>query len=174
MPTPPSECPQCVKIASRTLPILWEDSHFIAVHKTLKSCGVVGHLQLLSKRHFQGPATMTDAEAAAIGPALKRCCAALERVTRCDRVYTAALGSVKSGSHFHAHLIPLYVAGGHPDAAGTPPTSVTGTPFDLFLQEKLAVDGVAGAVADEAQCKAVAAKFKEEMAAGAEEEQEDR
>ena len=38
-------------------------------------------------------------------------------------LYTAALGSEKSGCHFHAHMVPLYKA--------TPPNSVTGTPFDV-------------------------------------------
>ena len=118
---------------------------------------------------------MSDAEAAALGPALKRCEAVLEHVTKCDRVYTAALGSAKSGSHFHAHMVPLYVdSGGDAAAAGTAPASVTGTPFDVFLQEKRAADGVAGAAADEAKCHEVAAAFKVAMAAPVEEEQEDR
>ena len=47
-------------------------------------------------------------------------------------LYTAALGSEKSGCHFHAHMVPLYKA--------TPPNSVTGTPFDLFLMKKQAAD----------------------------------
>ena len=87
------------------------------------------------------------------------------KVTKCDRVYTAALGSAKSGSHLHAHMIALYVDGGDPAAAGTPPANVTGTPFDVFLAEKRAADGIDGAAADEAKCKAIAEAFKAEMAA---------
>lgn len=156
------DCPQCKKIASKTVPILWENEHYLVVHKR-PPCGVVGHLQVLSKRHFQGPSSMTDAEAADIGVTLKRVSAVLERVTKCDRVYTAALGSAKSGSHFHAHLVPLYIDGAA-DSAGTPPIGVTGTPFDLFLQEKLAGDKAEGAAADEAKCMVIAAEIKMAMA----------
>ena len=158
-----ADCSQCKKIAAGQVPILWENEHFLVVHKR-PPCGVVGHLQVLSKRHFQGSSSMTDAEAASIGPTLKRVSTMLERVTQCDRLYTAALGSAKSGSHFHAHVVPLYVEAGEADAAGTPPIHVTGTPFDLFLQEKLAADKAEGAAADEAKCAAVAAAFKAAMA----------
>ena len=68
---------------------------------------------------------------------------------------TAALGSPASGAHFHAHMLPV-----RDDA---PPRAVSGTPFDVFLQEKLAVDGVAGAEADDAECARVAAAFAERM-----------
>ena len=164
--TDASACPQCKKISQicGTPTVLWETEHFLVVHKR-PPCGVIGHLQMLSKRHYQGYGTMTDEEAAAVGPAMKRCCTALEKVTKCDRVYTAALGSAKSGSHFHAHMIALYVDGGDPAAAGTPPANVTGTPFDVFLAEKRAADGIDGAAADEAKCKEISEAFKAEMAA---------
>ena len=35
-----------------------------------------------------------------------------------------------------------------------------GTPFDIFLQEKLAADGVEGAAADEAECARVAEAWR--------------
>ena len=53
-------------------------------------------------------------------------------------------------------MVPLYKA--------TPPHSVTGTPFDLFLMEKQAADGVAGAAADADKCAEVATLFAKEMA----------
>ena len=65
-----------------------------------------------------GPWTVLGAEAASFGDVLRRCERALERATQCSRVYTAALGSAKSGSHFHAHLVPLYIDGAA-DSAGT-------------------------------------------------------
>ena len=108
---------------------------------------------------------MTDAEAATVGLTLRKCERVLERVTGCDRVYTAALGSAKSGGHFHAHMVPLYVAGGYSDQAGTPPIEVTGTAFDVFLQEKLAADKSPAAEADPDKCAAIAAAFTAEMAA---------
>ena len=80
-------------------------------------------------------------------------------MTLCDRVYTAALGSPKA-PHFHAHMIPMYV---NADGAfGKPATSWTGTPFDVFLQEKMAADGKEGA--DVMQCSQVAEAFAAEMA----------
>lgn len=103
---------------------------------------------------------MTDAEAAAVGLALRRCEKVLEEVTGCDRVYTAALGSPKSGGHFHAHMMPIF--------DDSPPKNVTGTPFDVFLQEKLAADGVEGVAADPDECAKVAAAFKERSMAAPE------
>ena len=146
------------------MPILWEDELFVVVHKR-PPCGVVGHLQLLSKSHYQGTSSMTDTEAASVGLVLRKCERALERVTKCDRVYTAALGSAKSGGHFHAHMVPLYVESGPAEQAGTPPIEVTGTPFDVFLQEKLAADRAPAVEADPDKCAAIAAAFTAEMAA---------
>ena len=156
-------CKLCAKLAA--LPaearhdagVLWEDGLWLVMHKR-PPCGVVGHLQLISKRHFQGPSAFNDDEAVAVGVALRRCEAALEEVTGCDRVYTAALGSPRSGGHFHAHMLPV-----HDDR---PPTSVSGTPFDIFLQEKLAGDGVDGAAADAGECARVAQAFGVRMGDG--------
>ena len=150
-------CKQCAKLATGSAPILWQNKHFAVMHKGAP-CGVVGHLLLLSKRHFQGPSSMTDEEASAVGLALKQCEAALEHVTGCDRVYTAALGSATSGSHFHAHMMPLYVGD------DMKPKTVTGTPFDIFLQEKLAADKVDGAAADAGKCAEIGDAFKRYMA----------
>ena len=183
----PATCPQCKKLATlNSAAVLWQDQLWVVVHKK-PPCGVVGHLQLLSKRHFrachsfpiplhnlllsaftaysppvcvlhaEGPSTMNDDEAAAVGPALRRCEFILEQVSGCDRVYTAALGSPKSGGHFHAHMMPIFDA--------RPPKHVTGTPFDVFLQEKLAADGVEGAEADAGECAKLAAAFKERISA---------
>ena len=156
-------CGQCVKISKlgstaqerQESGVLWEDVHWVVMHKR-PPCGVVGHLMLISKRHFQGPSTFSDAEAAAVGVALRRCERVLEEVTGCDRVYTAALGSATSGGHFHAHMMPIF--------DDQPPKSVTGTPFDIFLQEKLAKEGVEGVAADQAECARVAGAFRARMA----------
>ena len=172
-------CKQCKKLAAGSAGVLWENEHYVVIHKG-PPCGVVGHLLLLARRHFQGPSSMTDAEASAVGLALKRCEAALEQVTGCDRVYTAALGSATSGSHFHAHMMPLYVED------GAKPKHVTGTPFDLFLQEKLAADFLAGSTSEDVtaapgKITQVANAFRELMReddaahnAAVDEEREDR
>merc|ERR1712129_301240 len=108
-----------------------------------------------SKRHFQGPSSFTAEEATGLGLALRCCERVLEQVTRCDRIYTAALGSPKN-PHFHAHMVPVYA---DETGAGRPHLSVTSTPFDVFLQEKLAADGVDGAAADISRCAEVSEKF---------------
>jgi diadenosine tetraphosphate (Ap4A) HIT family hydrolase len=153
-------CRQCESAAGKRAPVLWQDDLWAVVHKQ-PPCGVVGHLQLIAKRHFQGPSAFTDREAMAVGLVLRRCERALERATGCDRVYTAALGSPGS-PHFHAHMVPVYAASGG-IAKGQPPIPLTGTPFDAFLQEKLAKDGVQGAAADPTQCMAAAAAWMREM-----------
>lgn len=153
-------CSLCDAAMGRKGAVLWEDALWTVVHKR-PPCGVVGHLMCISKRHFQGPSAFTDEEAATIGPTLRQCEKALEKVTQCDRVYTAALGSPKA-PHFHAHMIPMYA---NADGAfGKPATAWTGTPFDVFLQEKLAADGKEGVAADAAQCSKVAEAFAAEMA----------
>lgn len=151
-------CGLCQSAAGKKGPILWQDDLWAVTHKR-PPCGVVGHLQLISKRHVQGPSAFTAEEAAAVGPALRRCERVLEQVTGCDRVYTAALGSPKN-PHFHAHMLPMYVAG---HGLGTPAKAVSGTPFDVFLQEKLASDGVEGAAAEPAQCARAAEAFQAAM-----------
>jgi diadenosine tetraphosphate (Ap4A) HIT family hydrolase len=115
---------------------------------------------LISKRHFQGPSGFDDTEASTLGERLRMCERIIEKVTKCDRVYTAALGSPKS-PHFHAHMIPLYTSD-HAGPVGKPPQPVTGTPFDVFLQEKLAADG-ALATADAAQVATVSEAFQREV-----------
>jgi diadenosine tetraphosphate (Ap4A) HIT family hydrolase len=156
-------CRQCESAAGKRAPVLWQDDLWAVVHKQ-QPCGVVGHLQLLAKRHFQGPSAFTDGEAMAVGLVLRRCERALERATGCDRVYTAALGS-PACPHFHVHMVPVYEASGG-RAGGQPPIPLTNTPFDAFLQEKLAKDGVVGACADSAKCDAMAAAWVREMQPG--------
>eukprot|EP00965_Chrysotila_dentata_P075670 2499293-Pleurochrysis_carterae.AAC.1 len=120
-------------------------------------------MQLVSKRHVQGFAHFTDAEAAAVGPLLKRCQRALEKATGCACVYTAALGA--SFPHFHCHMAPVYH--GSPGEAGLPARSVTGNPgsWDVFLQEHLLSKDPSVRVDAEANAS-VCKRFQEEMARG--------
>ena len=85
--------------------VLYEDELWIVVHKGAP-IGVAGHLQLVSKRHFQGPAHMTDREAAHLGIMLRHCEKVLEEVSGAKQIYTAALGA--SFPHFHCHMVPVY------------------------------------------------------------------
>lgn len=65
---------------------------------------VPGWMLLLTKRHVGGPAHFDDAEARALGPALRHLERVLEEITGALRVYTAAMG--ESHPHFHAHMVP--------------------------------------------------------------------
>ena len=132
---------------------LYQDDAWVVVHKR-SPVGVVGHLQLVSKRHHQGPASMNDAEAASFGDVLRRCERALERATQCSRVYTAALGSPSSGSHMHVHMIPVY--------DDEKPHEVTASPWDVFLQEHCVASGKKADAAPEA-IAAVCEAFVREM-----------
>ena len=85
--------------------VLYEDDLWIVVHKGAP-IGVAGHLQLVSKRHFQGPAHMTDREAVHLGLVLRHCEKILEQVSGAKQIYTAALGA--SFPHFHCHMVPVY------------------------------------------------------------------
>lgn len=136
-------CPICEIVDARR-EVLWEDEHFVVARHFKEGAGL-GYLFLIAKRHFQGPATMTAGEAAALGPVLRKCERALEAATGCDRVYTAALGS-PAAPHLHVHMVPVFARG--PRAA----KRVTGTPFDAFLQDfpvdaasRRAADGAAAA-----------------------------
>lgn len=54
----PATCPQCKKLATLDpAAVLWQDQLWVVVHKK-PPCGVVGHLQLLSKRHFRACPTL--------------------------------------------------------------------------------------------------------------------
>lgn len=59
-------CSLCSSARGLRGSVLWEDAVWAVVHKR-PPCGVVGHLMLLAKRHFQGPAHFTDTEVSAEG-----------------------------------------------------------------------------------------------------------
>jgi len=120
---PRADCPMCGIVEARA--VLWEDEDFLVAQHFNARAGT-GYLFLISKRHYQGPSSMSTREAASVGPILRKCERALEAVTGCDRVYTAALGS-PAAPHFHAHMVPVF--------DGRPGARVTGTPFDAFLQD---------------------------------------
>ena len=69
---------------------------------------LVGWLLLDTRRHVPGPDAFDEAEAAAFGPMLRRCCALVKELAGCDRVYAIAFG--EGARHFHLHLIPRHGA----------------------------------------------------------------
>ena len=147
--------------------VLWEDSTWLVLRKPPPS-GVVGHLQLIAKRHVLGAADFDHDEAISFGTTLQRCEQVLKKVTACDQVNTVMLGT---GGHFHAELLPLFDDDfifrndddGGIELADQQIRSVTGTRFDPFLQEKLARDGVPGAEVSEEICMRVSTLFADKM-----------
>mmetsp|Transcript_15129 Transcript_15129/g.20879 ORF Transcript_15129/g.20879 Transcript_15129/m.20879 type:complete len:154 (-) Transcript_15129:155-616(-) len=122
--------------------VLYEDDLWIVVH-TGDPVGVIGWLQLIGKRHFQGPADMTDIEAANVGPMLRHCEAIIKQISGAPNVFTAALGA--SYPHFHCHMVPI-IPGSIKE--------VNGGPWDAFVQPKIPDE-------DEYKCGEIAGKFKE-------------
>lgn len=78
---------------------------WIVRHHPLPS-PLAGWTFLCSTRHVQGAADLDDAEAAALGPALRTVSRAVRELTGCDRVYAIAFG--QGAPHLHVHLIPRF------------------------------------------------------------------
>lgn len=92
---------------ARTQLEAWRDEHWV-VHHHLDPAPLVGWTFLSALRHVQGPADLTDAEAATFGTTLRRVSRAIRSLTACDRVYAIAFG--QGAPHMHVHLIPRYDA----------------------------------------------------------------
>jgi diadenosine tetraphosphate (Ap4A) HIT family hydrolase len=65
-----------------------------------------GWLVLVVRRHITSVADLTDAEAAELGPLLKRVSAALQEVVGCDKTYVAQFAEHPDHPHVHVHVIP--------------------------------------------------------------------
>mmetsp|Transcript_10536 Transcript_10536/g.20017 ORF Transcript_10536/g.20017 Transcript_10536/m.20017 type:complete len:203 (+) Transcript_10536:110-718(+) len=149
------KCKKCHQVNHEDVPtyagVLYENHLWMVCHKG-DPVGVSGHLQLVSKRHFQGPAHMNDEEAATVGPMLRHCEALLQQVSGAKQVYTAALGA--SFPHFHCHMVPVF-----PEEV----QEVAGCAWDVFLQEKLVSDG--RKMTDRSRSVDVALAFKDAIRA---------
>lgn len=66
--------------------------------------GPAGTLVVELERHALGLADLTPDEAAALGPLLRRVCAALVEATGAERIYT--LMTVEGAPHAHLWLVP--------------------------------------------------------------------
>ena len=67
---------------------------------------LVGWLQLISRRHVQGPAGFHDREAAEFGLALRDVAKAVVGCTASLRAYAIAFG--EGSPHLHVHIVPRY------------------------------------------------------------------
>ena len=141
-------CAVCAECAD-TAGILWQCGAFQLRHAAAPY-GVAGWLVLQTHAHTPGPAAFDDAQAAALGPALRAASAALQAAlgpAGCQRVYVAALG--EAHHHFHMHLVPRMADG----PAG----------WSVFGQQADAVAGRAPPV-DAAAVAAVSARVAAAMA----------
>lgn len=85
--------------------VVVESERWIVRHH-MHPAPLVGWLQLISRRHVQGPAHFDDGEAAEFGLALREVSATLEHVSGALRVYAIAFG--EGSPHLHVHLVPRY------------------------------------------------------------------
>jgi len=92
---------------------IYEDTLWRAGHLP-HTYGPEGLVVVESQRHFLDASNMDDAEAAALGPVLKRVTAAIREVTAAQRVYTWA--SMVAFPHMHLWLMPWLP--GRPEGAG--------------------------------------------------------
>lgn len=92
--------------------VAWEDDLWIVRHH-LPPAPLPGWFMLISRRHLGGPADLSDAEAAAFGPTLRRVSQAIRTVTGAPKVYAIAFG--EGSPHLHVHLVPRYAD--RPDTA---------------------------------------------------------
>lgn len=65
-----------------------------------------GWLVALPLRHATSFDELTEPEAAAFGPLVKRCSAALREVTGCTKVYVIFFAEAEGFAHLHVHLVP--------------------------------------------------------------------
>ena len=113
--TPADGCAVCgFEHPARRAPelVAWEDDLWILRHHMLPA-PLVGWFMLVSRRHLGGPAELSDAEAAAFGPAIRKASQAIKAATGAPKVYAIAFG--EGAPHLHVHLIPRYAD--RPDTA---------------------------------------------------------
>jgi diadenosine tetraphosphate (Ap4A) HIT family hydrolase len=103
-------CPICQTLATvaASEEYVCESEHWILKHAA-RPYPIAGWLVLISKRHVAGPAFFSEAEQAAIGPAISTVSRAIIDRTGALRVYVASMN--ESSPHFHMHLVPRYENG---------------------------------------------------------------
>ena len=82
---------------------IYEDEHWMICHAPGK-LGPLGTLFIESKRHFLDYAEMTDAEAASLGPVMRKVYHSLKLHMEAERVYQVTL--MEGVPHFHSWLVP--------------------------------------------------------------------
>ncbi len=83
---------------------VYDDGRWRVAHAL--SSTLPGWLVVLPKRHITSLAELTPAEAAALGPLLRRLSAALAEVTGCAKTYVALFAEAEGFEHLHFHVVP--------------------------------------------------------------------
>ena len=65
-----------------------------------------GWLVLVVRRHITAVADLSDAEAAELGPLVKRVSEAVQDVVDCDKTYVVQFAEHRDHPHVHVHVIP--------------------------------------------------------------------
>ena len=78
--------------------VVWEDAHWVADH----CLNVPQVARLEDERHCESLPELSDAEAAALGPAIRTLSSAMMRGLPCERVY---VGAWWEGPPRHVHFV---------------------------------------------------------------------
>ena len=101
-------CYSCVTDATgQALPPrerVYDDGRWRVAHAV--SSTLPGWLVVLPKRHVTSLAELTPAEAAALGPLLRRLSVALVELTGAVKTYVALFAEAEGFEHLHLHLVP--------------------------------------------------------------------
>ena len=84
---------------------LYQDDLWRLEH-TFGPLPLAGWLVLKPRRHVESVAELTEAEALALGPLIRRASAALTAVLGCPKVYVICFAEAAGAAHVHFHLVP--------------------------------------------------------------------
>ncbi len=105
-----STCKTCELVARRNagLAPLW-DCIYQTPYWDVAHCfrtALPGWLVLVVRRHIAAVDELTEAEAAELGPLIRRTSAALREVTGCIKTYVVQFAESPDHPHVHFHIIP--------------------------------------------------------------------
>jgi diadenosine tetraphosphate (Ap4A) HIT family hydrolase len=103
-------CQTCAWLARRDAgrAPLWDDilrtPHWDVVH--CEGAALEGWLVLVLRRHLSAIHDLSEDEALALGPLIRKASAALRLVVGCERTYVAQFAESEQHRHIHVHVIP--------------------------------------------------------------------
>lgn len=69
-------------------------------------CSLPGWVVVVPTRHLESMDELTDGEASALGPLLRRLTGALRQIVDCERTYVALFAEQEGFAHLHMHVVP--------------------------------------------------------------------